>query len=326
MMKKLLFTIALVMMCQFTNAQFALGDIAFSAYGCETAANTPSGPVDAFTFVVLRDVNVGEAITFDENGWFANLGGLRAGESSCTLTFTSFYPAGTQIVVAAVPFEAKDQNGAIAGGMTGSALGLATGGDSILAYNAGSVPTLGNESSFIAGLNMTGAWSPAGSTGGSTTSTELPSVMTNGVNAVSIEPEVDNARVSGGNCTNFTDIATLRTMLNTAGNWETNNTTAYDQSTPVCNFVNTLSVDEQVFLENTVKLSPNPVNNAFGVVMQNTQRLSNLEIFDITGKQVFNISKTTEGETIDVSTLSAGVYLVKLNFENNTVIKKLVKN
>lgn len=325
MIKKLLFTMVLIIMCQFTNAQFALGDIAFTAYGCETAANTPAGPVDAFTIVILRDVMVGESITFDENGWFVHLGGLRTGENSCTLVFGTAYPAGTQIVISAVPFEAKDQDGMSAGTLTGSGLVLATGGDSVLAYNTGLVPTTADESSFIAALNMTGPWrTPDG--GDSTTTSEKPSVFTDGVNSVSIVPEIDNARVSAANCSNFSDIASLRTMLNTAGNWEVNNTTAYDQSIPICNFVSTLSIENQSTFENEIKLMPNPTNNVFKVVTSNNMRLISVEVLDITGKKVLNIFENTSEKAIDVSVLGAGIYLVKINFENNSIVKKLVKN
>lgn len=305
------------------NAQFALGDIAFSAYGAETAANTPVGPVDAFTIVLLRNVNMGEQITFTDNGWFTNLGGLRAGETTCTLTFGAAYTEGAQIIISADPFEARDENNQIAGAMTGSALSLATGGDSIIAYNTGSVPTTGDQSSLIAALNMTGQWLPSGSAD-SSSSTELPSALTNGTNAVSIEPEVDNARVSAANCSNFTDIPSLRLMLNNASNWETNNSTAYNQIPPVCDFKQTLGTND-VILANAIAVSPNPVVNYFSITTTSNISIDKVEIYNITGQNVLTIEQYVADSSIDMSNLGAGIYMTKIYSGNKTLIKKLLK-
>ena len=125
-----LFTlIALVCATHYVTGQFALGDIAFSAYNADAAT-----PDDAFTIVLLRDVANGEAITFTENGWFAHLGGFRGGESTCTLTFGNMYLAGTQITISRTPFQAVDQDNNSAGTMSGSGLNLAGGGDGDLAF------------------------------------------------------------------------------------------------------------------------------------------------------------------------------------------------
>ena len=229
MIRRLLF-LFIVTLTFNLNAQWSLGDIAFSAYGCESALNTPLGPVDAFTIVLLRNVSASEQIAFTENGWFA-AGGFRIGENTCALEFTSNYTQGTQIIVSADPFEARDENGVLAGNLTGSSLSLATGGDQVFAYDPGNMPTSNaNQSGFIAAIHMNGDWDADAT---SATTSAKPTVFTDGVNSISINPEVDNARVSAGNCGNFTDIATLRTLLNTASNWETNNSTAYDQSTTV---------------------------------------------------------------------------------------------
>ena len=67
MIRKLLLVIVLISTPQFTNAQFALGDIAFSAYNAD--ATVPAGTAnDAFTIVLLRAVTSGEQIAFTENG------------------------------------------------------------------------------------------------------------------------------------------------------------------------------------------------------------------------------------------------------------------
>ena len=323
MIKKLLFTVALITTCQFTNAQFALGDIAFSAYNSDT-----STPDDAFTFVVLRDVVVGEQIVFDENGWFFQIGGLRTGEGVLTFTFGNAYAAGTQIIISRIPFEALDQNGDSAGTVTGTGLNLATGGDSIFAYNVGAVPTTADDSGFIAAINMTGQWSPSGSDteGGTTTTTEKPDIFTEGVNAVSIEPEIDNARFSEVNCGNFTDMATLRILLNTASNWERDDLTAYPPFPIACDILATLSVSEQVVLENEISLMPNP-SHGLVTIKNSGVALNKVTLVDINGRviETIHLNRTTANTTLDLSSkLATGLYFMTITSENASVVKKFI--
>lgn len=219
----------------FDASVFGLGDIAFSAYNSETAANLPVGVAeDSFTIVLLRSVASGVEIGFTENGWLP-AGGFRSGESSFVLQFTSDYPAGTQIILSRVPFEARDQHNNIAGTVTGSGLSLATGGDQIFAYDPANIPTSVNETGFVAAIHMNGAWQvPAD--GDSSSKSIKPSVFTDGVNSISIAPEIDNARYTLANCNSHSDFNDLRTRLNTAANWETNDLTGYVQNPPLCDF------------------------------------------------------------------------------------------
>jgi len=67
-------------------------------------------------------------------------------------------------------------------------------------------------------------------------------------------------------------------------------------------------------------LYPSPVKDEL-----NISGLSDFEdtIFDLTGKRVLSISKANGN--IDVSGLSQGVYLIKINSAEDTVVKKFVK-
>lgn len=320
MKQKLLFLFLITLTCNI-NAQWSLGDIAFSAYGAETATNTPSGPVDAFTIVILKTVTAGEQITFTENGWFA-AGGFRSGENTITLEFTSSYAEGAQIIISSDPFEARDEDGLLAGNITGSALSIATGGDQIFAYDPANIPVAGNESGFIAAIHMNGAWN-ADST--SATTSAQPSVFMDGVNSISINPEVDNARVSLANCSNFSDVATLRVMLNTATNWEVNNSTAYDQSTPVCDFQQTLDIGEDQGLTNIIILTPNPVKDYLNLTVTNSITIDKVEIYNISGQKVLIIKNYEVNTLIDMSNMVSGIYISKIYSGDKTVVKKLIK-
>src|SRR5215470_14978569 len=74
-----------------------VGDIAVVQYN--------SGTTDTFTFVFLRDVEVGTTISFTDNGWLA-AGGFRPGEGTVTYTAATAISAGTVITLAGLDLDA----------------------------------------------------------------------------------------------------------------------------------------------------------------------------------------------------------------------------
>jgi hypothetical protein len=60
-----------------------VGDIAIVQYNSSTR--------DTFTFVFLRDVEIGTTVNFTDNGWLA-AGGFRPGEGTVTYTAPSRLP------------------------------------------------------------------------------------------------------------------------------------------------------------------------------------------------------------------------------------------
>lgn len=128
---------------------------------------------------------------------------------------------------------------------------------------------------------------------------------------------------------------TVNTSFPTSGNWfdlmdETGNTT-YSAGTVTIpagqfrifgNMPSTLSTDS--FDSNSdFSIYPNPVHTSF----KTNKAISNLQIFDITGKLV----KTFEGDftsenTYDISDLTNSIYLVKIeNSNGQTLTSKLIK-
>lgn len=76
----------------------------------------------------------------------------------------------------------------------------------------------------------------------------------------------------------------------------------------------TLSVEKSIITNFT--MYPNPVNNGFFRISSNSAYNKNLEIYSVVGKLV--ISKIVKSnENIDVSNLSKGIYMVKIE-ENGT--------
>ena len=83
---------------------------------------------------------------------------------------------------------------------------------------------------------------------------------------------------------------------------------------------NTCDIDE--IHENTeisVNIYPNPANNVVRILNNDNAPITKIEVIDMLGRTVIS---TNNGDTIDVSGLSEGQYLVKIHGES-TIIRKL---
>ncbi len=69
-----------------------------------------------------------------------------------------------------------------------------------------------------------------------------------------------------------------------------------------------------------VQVYPNPVTT--GIITIAKEGSKQVTVFDVTGKKV--LTAATQGETVDVSSLVNGVYIVQITIDNATVTKKLV--
>ncbi|PNQ74670.1 hypothetical protein C1T31_00555 [Hanstruepera neustonica] len=85
-----------------------------------------------------------------------------------------------------------------------------------------------------------------------------------------------------------------------------------------------LSVDE--FNSASVRLTPNPVNTNLTIGLPNGFTNGQLKIVDLTGKLVFNraLANSNQELDIDVSGIGSGMYLIRLEFEENTITKRLI--
>ena len=71
-----------------------------------------------------------------------------------------------------------------------------------------------------------------------------------------------------------------------------------------------------------LKVYPNPVSNGVLYISTEANTERTVQIFDLLGKQVLNI--TTSNEEVNVSTLNSGLYIVKITEGGNTATRKLV--
>ena len=82
----------------------------------------------------------------------------------------------------------------------------------------------------------------------------------------------------------------------------------------------TLGVNDVQSLD--MNIYPNPVNGDFVTIQTPVNGVKYVEVFDITGKRLINTSLSAD--TLEVSSLSAGMYLIKVTVEGQSKTSKLI--
>ncbi|KAA5828200.1 T9SS type A sorting domain-containing protein [Algibacter amylolyticus] len=70
---------------------------------------------------------------------------------------------------------------------------------------------------------------------------------------------------------------------------------------------------------------PNPTKNSWTVKTEST-KMTNIQLFDVLGKNVLSMSPNSRETKIDASNLKAGLYFARINTEFGTSSIKLIKN
>ena len=83
-----------------------------------------------------------------------------------------------------------------------------------------------------------------------------------------------------------------------------------------------LSTNNSIF--ESFKMFPNPANGNF--VYFNVTENATINVYNILGKLIQSVEVTQSKNSIDVSELNRGIYLVKINSGNQFITKKLIKN
>ncbi len=90
------------------------------------------------------------------------------------------------------------------------------------------------------------------------------------------------------------------------------------------NFVITGTLSTEEFDVNNLAIYPNPSNGIYNLSYGDIT-IKNIEIFDVTGKIIYQQNQLSNDATIDITNASAGVYFVKISAKNQEVIKKIIK-
>jgi hypothetical protein len=242
-MKKLIFSLLIVLIGFSAKTQLVAGDIAFIGYNEDL-------PVDGFSIITLNSIPGGQQIYFTDKGiatattWTANsedhwLFTAPAAGISCG-TVISFTENVTDVITI------TGISGATMVHQSGTGLFNLSGGDQMLAYTVAvpGVPLSPSSATFISGITLddgngtptcldlaTGWSSDGGCIGSSVNRCLLPPGLTNAVNCVSLFPtigtELDNSKYNG----TLTGTSTaLRAAINDRSNWVGNDATNYDIS------------------------------------------------------------------------------------------------
>lgn len=93
-----------------------------------------------------------------------------------------------------------------------------------------------------------------------------------------------------------------------------------------CYQLNTTSVQGILKKSADFNIIPNPANDKITIDINFIPENTKVEIIDITGKAVIihQLKNKSFTDYIDISDLKKGLYFVKLNIDNHTIVKKLI--
>jgi len=74
-----------------------------------------------------------------------------------------------------------------------------------------------------------------------------------------------------------------------------------------------------------INLQPNPVSTQTKITLPQTWQQANLSLYDLTGKLLIQKNNYTNNQTINISHLPKGNYFLKLNYKDEVVFEKLIK-
>lgn len=78
----------------------------------------------------------------------------------------------------------------------------------------------------------------------------------------------------------------------------------------------------------SVSIYPNPTNGLVNIQFAEMTAVDTINVFSISGQLVYSkqFSGSFDAYTIDLAKAATGVYIMKLESQNGTMIKRLVKN
>ncbi|AQS94157.1 hypothetical protein BXQ17_08820 [Polaribacter sp. BM10] len=89
------------------------------------------------------------------------------------------------------------------------------------------------------------------------------------------------------------------------------------------NYDETLSVNKEIVLSNYIKLYPNPVKDVLQIQNINNVNIKKIEVYNLLGKRLQLIKNPIN--KINISNLSEGVYLLKIDTAKGNIMKRIMK-
>jgi len=328
----LLFILPILLISKTVSGQtvLAAGDIAVF----QNQADAP----DDFAFVTFVDIAAGTGI------FFTDCGSTTTGFIACTEgAFKYTVPNGGLSTGDIVRFNGNNDFVSYTDALITGSMGLATSGDQVIAFqdatsatggtNASANPTFlfvihnastlftgnppdSNETNLPPGLSDVGLPRTALGVGaGPGVDVEWDNTVYNGTYDFSGFPDlassIDAAKIAFTDPANYTKVDVL-----TDATYTTN-------VAAIPNALMLFTLSTESFLNSAIGLYPNPATNSLSISNSSNLGINEIQIFDITGKQVIKTSLINN--TVDVSSLNSGMYLVHIKGDNFNIVKKLVK-
>ncbi|MEO8235526.1 MAG: T9SS type A sorting domain-containing protein [Flavobacterium sp.] len=341
--KLILLTVVCIFKCNTSVAQTTLiaGDMMI--IGCDLGANT-------FRVVLLKDISAGTVIKYTDIAWLSSASSTWEPNSLAysfegTITWTT--------TISLVSGTVLDLNLLGSGTASLTTVGITPLIQSIVVSQMTSTDVVhpngenlfiyqGNSSNpyFITGFNnlITNAsptilspngWTSDGSfIGGFAITTNLPNgngsqnALTDGVNALAMIDPCRQTQVQYTGLTTPADIPTWKSRFMNHANWSCG---ASGVTNSITNSIAILPLARNEFeLSSKLKMYPNPVSN---IITVNFENLTNtfVTIYDVNGRFLKKINLNQSSNKIVISDLESGIYLFKIQSDEGTVTKQIVK-
>ena len=94
----------------------------------------------------------------------------------------------------------------------------------------------------------------------------------------------------------------------------------------VISAINTVPLSTQDFISEKFNLYPNPAKNVVNITNTENIEIEKITVFDVNGKLIdTKILGKESNVTLDVSNYAAGTYLLHIETNEGTAVKKVVK-
>ncbi len=75
----------------------------------------------------------------------------------------------------------------------------------------------------------------------------------------------------------------------------------------------------------TVRIYPNPANNKLHISILNYSQKGEIVIYDIAGKRMLNSELSSSTQTVDISSLTKGIYIIEIKFRKGVFKQRIIK-
>jgi hypothetical protein len=85
-----------------------------------------------------------------------------------------------------------------------------------------------------------------------------------------------------------------------------------------------LRKDDKPLSDSDLTTFPNPTSDMVTFYLSNTNSINTIQLFDMSGREVRRFNEVNDiQKTVDLSTLSTGMYMARVQTEKGVIVKKI---